>query len=84
MDEKGARIVRLASFVWQLVGAGAFEQGVMSASVVSEVAFCSVVLMSLLAEIRLANPNLRFILEGCSLSCRARRTCGTEERSLRT
>ena len=32
--------------------------------VVSEVGFCSVVLMSLLAEIRLANPGLRFILEG--------------------
>ena len=34
--------------------------------VVSEVGFCSVVLMSLLAEIRLANPGLRFILEGDS------------------
>jgi hypothetical protein len=35
--------------------------------VVSEVGFCSVVLMSLFAEIRLANPRLRFILEGCFL-----------------
>jgi len=39
LDEKGERIVRLGSFVWQLVGEGAFEQGVMSATVVSEVAF---------------------------------------------
>ena len=38
LDEEGARVVRLASFVWQLVGAGSFEQGVMHASVVSEVA----------------------------------------------
>ena len=39
LDDEGARIVRLGSFVWQLVGMGAFEQGVMSASVVAEVAF---------------------------------------------
>lgn len=39
LDEKGERIVRLGSFVWQLVGEGVFEQGVMSAAVVSEVAF---------------------------------------------
>jgi hypothetical protein len=37
LDEAGERVVRLASFAWQLVGAGAFEQGVMHASVVSEV-----------------------------------------------
>tara|TARA_Y100000389_G_C17469320_1_gene528791 strand:- start:6362 stop:8347 length:1986 start_codon:yes stop_codon:yes gene_type:complete len=39
LDEEGARVVRLGSFVWQLVGEGAFEQGVMSASVVSGVSF---------------------------------------------
>jgi hypothetical protein len=39
LDEAGERVVRLASFAWQLVGAGAFEQGVVSANVVSEVAF---------------------------------------------
>ena len=39
LDDEGARVVRLGSFIWQLVGVGAFEQGVISASLVSEVAF---------------------------------------------
>ena len=39
LDEEGIRVVRLASVAWQLVGAGAFEQGVVSGNVVFETAF---------------------------------------------
>lgn len=42
LDEGGNRLVRLASYVWQLVGHGdkpVFEQGVISTDVVSGVAF---------------------------------------------
>ena len=46
--------------------------------VVSEVGFCSVVLMSLLAEIRLANPGIGLFSRGTSTNSNLRWRAGTE------